>query len=205
MFLFMSIVHSSGKMPMKPFYFPFPETRLFHSTKYVYKFKLRYGARFNVQFEGNSEHISEEIVASVRAVLANNEHPNPFATQNLIIFPYKSKWDSASRLRFKHGHRSLLPFPYVFTLYIEPKPLRDDQSPSYESSKNKHEQCVDEKIMFDKKLRKTDEAVQQTSNQQAQVSQDTCTSDDSTTKGGIFTFLTSLIPFQFLFSGRSSS
>ncbi|XP_063293567.1 membrane-anchored junction protein [Pelobates fuscus] len=192
-------------MPLKSFSFPLPETRLFHTTKYVYKFKLRYGTHFNTQVEGNSEHISEEIEASIRAVLANHEYLKPFSTRSFIIFPYKSKWDSASRLRFKHGNRPLLPFPDVFTLYIEPKSLLHDPSyPSFETFKKTNDKSEDQNILYGTKSRKLGGIVQTLSNQPVQEAQNSIQSPD-THKGGILSFIASLIPFHFLFGGRSST
>ncbi|KAM8939223.1 membrane-anchored junction protein [Pelodytes ibericus] len=157
-------------MPMKPFSFPFPETRLFHTAKHVYKFKIRYGTHFNMQVESSPEGISEEIVTSIRAVLANDDKLSPFSTKSFVIFPYKSNWDSASHLRFKHENKSLFPFPYVFTIYIEPRILQDDEPVRLVPS---------------------------------QVTQEPCLPPDvNAHKGGFLKFLTSLIPFQFLFGGR---
>ncbi|KAG9475558.1 hypothetical protein GDO78_003778 [Eleutherodactylus coqui] len=110
-------------MPIKPFSFPFPETRFFHTTKYVYKFKIRYGVNFCSENTENKQQVMSELLDSVRAILANHDDLQPFSTKHFIIFPYKTKWDSASRLKFKHGPKFFQPFPYVFTMYVEPNVL----------------------------------------------------------------------------------
>ncbi|KAG8438085.1 hypothetical protein GDO86_008681, partial [Hymenochirus boettgeri] len=110
-------------MPIKPFTVPLPETRFFHTSKDIYKFKFHYGKNFKLENIENRDYISKEIEDSVRAVMENQENLHPFSTLHFVIFPYKSKWDSASRLKFKHGQKYLVPFPYVFTIYIESKSL----------------------------------------------------------------------------------
>ncbi|XP_075137725.1 membrane-anchored junction protein [Leptodactylus fuscus] len=107
-------------MPIKPFSFPQPETRFFHTTKYVYKFKIRYGVHFCSEDAEIIEQVMSELLDSVRAILANHDNLQPFSTKHFLIFPYKSKWGSASRLKFKHGPKFLKPYPYVFTVYVEP-------------------------------------------------------------------------------------
>ncbi|XP_075181500.1 membrane-anchored junction protein [Anomaloglossus baeobatrachus] len=107
-------------MPLKPFSFPVPETRFFHTAKNVYKFKIRYGVNVSTQNTENNEEVMTELLDSVKAILANHENLQPFSTKHFTIFPYKSKWESASHLRFKHRQKLLQPFPYVFTIYVEP-------------------------------------------------------------------------------------
>ncbi|XP_071972704.1 membrane-anchored junction protein [Engystomops pustulosus] len=124
----------SFKMPIKPFSFPLPETRFLHTAQYVYKFKIRYGVHFCS--EENSEEIMSELLDSVRVVLANHNNLQPFSTKHFIIFPYKSKWDSASRLKFKHGQKFLQPFPYVFTIYVEPYALLNDSQVETDREEN---------------------------------------------------------------------
>ncbi|KAM4723089.1 membrane-anchored junction protein [Rhinophrynus dorsalis] len=162
-------------MPIKPFSFPIPETRFFHTTTHVYKFKIQCGAHFNKEDTGNKEYILKEIVESIRAVLANHDNLHPFSTEHFIIFPYKTKWDSVSRLRFKHRSKNLLPFPYVFTIYIEPKSLLYDENeiqlPDY-PEKEIQEPCPSSAL--------------------------------DAPKAGILQFFASLNPLRFLFGGRNS-
>ncbi|XP_069063630.1 membrane-anchored junction protein [Pleurodeles waltl] len=106
-------------MPLKPFTYPLPETRFLHAGTSVYKFKIKYGSSINVEDVENKESIVKELEEAVRVIIANLHDLQPFATRNLIIFPYKSKWESVSKLRFKHGDAFLSPFPYICTMYVE--------------------------------------------------------------------------------------
>ncbi|XP_078516696.1 membrane-anchored junction protein isoform X2 [Lissotriton helveticus] len=108
-----------GKMPLKPFTYPLPETRFLHAGTSVYKFKIKYGTSINGEEVENKESIVKELEEAVRVIIANLHDLQPFATRNLIIFPYKSKWESVSKLRFKHGDVCLSPFPYICTMYVE--------------------------------------------------------------------------------------
>ncbi|CAN2391465.1 Chromosome 11 open reading frame 85, partial [Pristimantis euphronides] len=107
-------------MPIKMFSIPVPETRFFHTATNVYKFKIQYGVHFCSEDTEDKEQVMSELLDSVRAIIANHDNLQPFSTKHFIIFPYKSKWDSASRLKFKHGQNFFQPFPYVFTIYVEP-------------------------------------------------------------------------------------
>ncbi|KAE8607284.1 hypothetical protein XENTR_v10011116 [Xenopus tropicalis] len=193
-------------MPIKPFSFPLPETRFFHTEKDVYKFKFHYGTNFTTEDTKSKEHLSKEIVDSIRAVLANYENLHPFCTDHLIVFPYKSKWDSATRLRFACGHKTFNPFPFVFTLYIEPKSYlpgkcchsRDTE----EQSGNLTEKDDDEDMNHDESGTFSDEAVTQKPKCPDQADQDECPSSDfSGETGGILRFLSRLNPLQILFRG----
>ncbi|XP_047547864.1 membrane-anchored junction protein isoform X1 [Lutra lutra] len=66
---------------------------------------------------------------SIRAVLGNLDNLQPFATEHFIVFPYKSKWERVSHLKFKHGEIVLVPYPFVFTLYVEMKWFHENLSP----------------------------------------------------------------------------
>ncbi|XP_041416725.1 membrane-anchored junction protein-like isoform X2 [Xenopus laevis] len=191
-------------MPIKRFSFSLPETRFFHTKKDVFKFKFHYGAHFPMEDTQNKEYISEEIVDSIRAVLANHENLHPFCTEHFIIFPYKTKWDSAARLRFTCGDKTFNPFPFVFTLYIEPKSyLPEKQS----NPRDIEEQSSDLTEKEDDGAMKHEEtsaisAVTQIPKCQVQADQDpgpSCGSNIQT--GGITRFLTRLNPLQFLFGG----
>ncbi|XP_006901590.1 PREDICTED: uncharacterized protein C11orf85 homolog [Elephantulus edwardii] len=108
-------------MSLKPFTYPFPETRFFHTGCSVYKFKIRYGNSIRGEEIENKDVIIRELEDSVRVVLGNLDNLQPFATEHFIIFPYKSKWERVSHLKFKHGNIPLVPYPFVFTLYVEMK------------------------------------------------------------------------------------
>ncbi|XP_035557570.2 glycoprotein hormone alpha-2 isoform X7 [Canis lupus baileyi] len=131
-----------GAMSLKPFTYPFPETRFLHAGPNVYKFKIRYGNNIRelprrrwrtkkppaclvTPREGAGSRIFWMFCGidmdSIRVVLGNLDSLQPFATEHFIIFPYKSKWESISHLKFKHGEIVLVPYPFVFTLYVEMK------------------------------------------------------------------------------------
>nr|XP_048314455.1 membrane-anchored junction protein [Myodes glareolus] len=108
-------------MSLKPFTYPFPETRFLHAGPNVYKFKIRYGDSIREEEIVDKEVIIQELEDSIRAVLANMDSLQPFVTEHFTVFPYKSKWERVSHLKFKHGEIILTPYPFVFTLYVEMK------------------------------------------------------------------------------------
>ncbi|XP_027388395.1 membrane-anchored junction protein isoform X1 [Bos indicus x Bos taurus] len=116
-------------MSLKPFTYPFPETRFLHAGPNVYKFKIRYGNSIRGEEVENKEVIVQELEDSIRAVLGNLDNLQPFATEHFIVFPYKSKWERVSHLKFKHGEAVLVPYPFVFTLYVEMKCFHENLSP----------------------------------------------------------------------------
>ncbi|KAF5928195.1 hypothetical protein HPG69_018432, partial [Diceros bicornis minor] len=95
-------------MNLKPFTYPFPETRFLHAGPNVYKFKIRYGNSIRGEEIENKEVIVQEL-----------EH----------CFPDKSRWERVAHLKFKHGEIVLVPYPFVFTLYVEMKWFHEDLSP----------------------------------------------------------------------------
>ncbi|KAM8812733.1 membrane-anchored junction protein [Rhynchonycteris naso] len=116
-------------MSLKPFTYPFPETRFLHSGSSVYKFKIRYGNSIRGQDKDNKDVIIQELEDSIRVVLGNLDNLQPFATEHFIVFPYKSKWERVSHLKFKHRDISLVPYPFVLTLYVEMKWFHENLSP----------------------------------------------------------------------------
>ncbi|XP_036061157.1 membrane-anchored junction protein isoform X2 [Onychomys torridus] len=108
-------------MSLKPFTYPFPETRFLHAGPSVYKFKIRYGDSIRGEEIEDKEVIIQELEDSIRAVLANMDNLQPFVTKHFIVFPYKSKWERVSHLKFKQEEVILTPYPFVFTLYVEMK------------------------------------------------------------------------------------
>ncbi|XP_027991706.2 membrane-anchored junction protein [Eptesicus fuscus] len=108
-------------MSLKPFTYPFPETRFLHSGTSVYKFKIRYGDSIRGEDIENKEVIIQELEDSIRVVLGNLDSLQPFATEHFVVFPYKSKWERVSHLKFKNGEIVLIPYPFVLTLYVELK------------------------------------------------------------------------------------
>ncbi|XP_006149919.1 membrane-anchored junction protein [Tupaia chinensis] len=115
-------------MSLKPFTYPFPETRFLHAGSNVYKFKIRYGNSIRGEEIENKEIIVQELEDSIRVVLGNLDNLQPFATEHFIVFPYKSKWERVSHLKFKHGEMVLIPCPFVFTLYVEMKWFHENLS-----------------------------------------------------------------------------
>ncbi|XP_054947437.1 membrane-anchored junction protein isoform X1 [Physeter macrocephalus] len=115
-------------MSLKPFTYPFPETRFLHAGPNVYKFKIRYGNNIRGEEVENKEVIVQELEDSIRVVLGNLDNLQPFATEHFIVFPYKSKWERVSHLKFKHREIVLVPYPFVFTLYVEMKWFHENLS-----------------------------------------------------------------------------
>ncbi|XP_038620909.1 membrane-anchored junction protein [Tachyglossus aculeatus] len=115
-------------MSLKEFSFPFSETRFLHDGVNLYKFKIRYGSNIRVE-DLDKEAINHELEESIRAILGDLDNIQPFGTKHFIIFPYKSLWERASHLRFKQQEVNLIPYPYVFTLYVETKPVQEDFFP----------------------------------------------------------------------------
>nr|XP_020823691.1 membrane-anchored junction protein isoform X2 [Phascolarctos cinereus] len=108
-------------MSLQDFTYPLPETRFLHAGTSVYKFKIRYGSSIRGEEIADKRTVSQELEDSIRAVLGNLDNLQPFTTDHFIIFPYKSKWERVSHLRFKHGAAFLEPYPFVCTLYVEMK------------------------------------------------------------------------------------
>ncbi|KAF5905395.1 membrane-anchored junction protein, partial [Clarias magur] len=67
----------------------------------------------------DSEFVTEELENAVRVVLMSLNNLHPFATQHFNIFPYRSKWERVSELRFRKGDTKLLAYPFLITLYVE--------------------------------------------------------------------------------------
>ncbi|XP_067307640.1 membrane-anchored junction protein isoform X2 [Pseudorasbora parva] len=109
-------------MSIQAFSFPVPETRFFQAGKQVFKFKIRRGDMSSIEDEEdllNGMLVTEELENAVRAVLANLDGLHPFTTQHFTIFPYKSKWEQVSKMRFMKEGVKLSPYPFLITLYVE--------------------------------------------------------------------------------------
>ncbi|XP_077083327.1 membrane-anchored junction protein [Siphateles boraxobius] len=117
-------------MPIQAFSFPVPETRFFQAGQQVFKFKIRRGELSSTDkvemLEGML--VTEELENAVRAVLGNLDGLHPFATQHFNIFPYKSKWEQVSKMRFIKEGVKLSPYPFLITLYVE------DREPAFQSA-----------------------------------------------------------------------
>uniref|UniRef100_A0A672U1N7 Uncharacterized protein n=1 Tax=Strigops habroptila TaxID=2489341 RepID=A0A672U1N7_STRHB len=99
-------------MPLKSFTCPLPETRFLHAGSRVYKFKIRYG-HFSSQIQ------QKQLLEAIRVILGNLDDLHPFSTDHFTIFPYLSKWERVSKMRFKHENVHLVPYPYICTMYLE--------------------------------------------------------------------------------------
>ncbi|XP_040184498.1 membrane-anchored junction protein [Rana temporaria] len=185
-------------MPIKPFSFAVPETRFLHSAKYVYKFKIRYGVCFSLQHIENKRQALQELVESIKAIIANHDNLYPFSTRHFLIFPYKSKWESARCLRFKFKHKSLCPFPYVFTVYIEPYSILHEHCPG-QIKEQKCEQA-DEDVVGHETCDNADNRACQTASCSDHPAKIPCSHTENSGSGsGFLQYLISFTPFRFLF------
>ncbi|XP_068018013.1 membrane-anchored junction protein-like isoform X2 [Melanerpes formicivorus] len=107
------------EMPLKPFSCPWPETRFLQAGRLLYKFKLRYGCCGSAAELDLPESAAQELEEAIRVVLGNLHGLQPFSTQHFTVFPYLSKWERVSRMRFRHGNVQLVPYPYTCTMYLE--------------------------------------------------------------------------------------
>ncbi|XP_030357733.1 membrane-anchored junction protein isoform X2 [Strigops habroptila] len=106
-------------MPLKSFTCPLPETRFLHAGSRVYKFKIRYGHFSSAPDFDNTESAAKELEEAIRVILGNLDDLHPFSTDHFTIFPYLSKWERVSKMRFKHENVHLVPYPYICTMYLE--------------------------------------------------------------------------------------
>uniref|UniRef100_A0A803VHS0 Membrane anchored junction protein n=1 Tax=Ficedula albicollis TaxID=59894 RepID=A0A803VHS0_FICAL len=106
-------------MSLKPFAYPLPETRFLHAGRHVYKFKLRYGNFNSSPNLGLTESAAKESEEVIRVILGNLDDLHPFSTDHFTVFPYLSKWEQVSKMKFKHENVHLVPYPYICTLYLE--------------------------------------------------------------------------------------
>ncbi|XP_056357135.1 membrane-anchored junction protein isoform X2 [Oenanthe melanoleuca] len=106
-------------MSLKPFTYPLPETRFLHAGRHVYKFKLRYGNFNSSPNLGLTESAAKESEEVIRVILGNLDDLHPFSTDHFTVFPYLSKWEQVSKMKFKHENVHLVPYPYICTLYLE--------------------------------------------------------------------------------------
>ncbi|XP_035754281.1 membrane-anchored junction protein [Egretta garzetta] len=106
-------------MPLKPFTYPLPETRFLHAGGLVYKFKIRYGNFGSAPDRDTTESAAKELEEAIRVILGNLDDLHPFSTDHFTIFPYLSKWERVSKMRFRHEGAHLVPYPYICTMYLE--------------------------------------------------------------------------------------
>ncbi|XP_068269065.1 membrane-anchored junction protein-like [Nyctibius grandis] len=106
-------------MSLKPFTYPLPETRFLHAGRLVYKFKIRYGNFNSAPDLDHTESAAGELEEAIRVILGNLDDLHPFSTEHFTVFPYLSKWERVSKMRFKHENVHLVPYPYICTMYLE--------------------------------------------------------------------------------------
>ncbi|XP_061866303.1 membrane-anchored junction protein [Colius striatus] len=106
-------------MPLRAFTCPLPETRFLRAGKLLYKCRIRYGNFSSAPGLDNAESTARELEEAIRVILGNLDDLHPFSTEHFTIFPYLSKWERVSKLRFKHKNVQLVPYPYVCTMYVE--------------------------------------------------------------------------------------
>ncbi|XP_063249463.1 uncharacterized protein LOC134548495 [Prinia subflava] len=114
-----SSVQGERQMTLKPFTYPLPETRFLHAGRHVYKFKIRYGSFNSSPSLSLTESAAKESEEVVRVILGNLDDLHPFSTDHFTVFPYLSKWERVSKMKFKHENVHLVPYPYICTLYLE--------------------------------------------------------------------------------------
>ncbi|XP_023391588.1 membrane-anchored junction protein [Pteropus vampyrus] len=148
-------------MSLKPFTYPFPETRFLHAGSSVYKFKIRYGKSIRqpkYAWKSTLRRNKLDYFAIIKFPLTTKSAMRfgygpsflevgkwyivsileTFAAQDVMAgeerWPWhhvsdKSKWERVSHLKFKHGELVLVPYPFVFTLYVEIKWVHENLSP----------------------------------------------------------------------------
>ncbi|XP_048171554.1 membrane-anchored junction protein isoform X1 [Corvus hawaiiensis] len=126
-------------MSLKPFAYPLPETRFLHAGRLVYKFKIRYGNFSSPPNLNLTESAAKESEEVIRVILGNLDDLHPFSTDHFTIFPYLSKWEQVSKMKFKHENVHLVPYPYVCTLYLELNSFQQNFSCGKEVNKGSDE------------------------------------------------------------------
>ncbi|XP_050770249.1 membrane-anchored junction protein-like [Gymnogyps californianus] len=126
-------------MSLKPFTSPLPETRFLRAGRLVYKFKIRYGNFNSAPDLDNTASAAKELEEAIRVILGNLDDLHLFSTDHFTIFPYLSKWERVSKMRFKHGKVHLVPYPYICTVYLELNSFQQNVSCGEEVNKGSDE------------------------------------------------------------------
>ncbi|XP_039932626.1 membrane-anchored junction protein-like isoform X2 [Hirundo rustica] len=126
-------------MSLKPFTYPLPETRFLHAGRHVYKFKIRYGNLNSSPSLSLTEGAAKESEEVIRVILGNLDDLHPFSTDHFTVFPYLSKWERVSKMKFKHENVHLVPYPYMCTLYLELNSFQQNVSCGKEVKKGSDE------------------------------------------------------------------
>ncbi|XP_074479154.1 uncharacterized protein majin isoform X2 [Sebastes fasciatus] len=106
-------------MPLQAFSFPFPETRYFRAGSLTYKFKIRAGSSFSGEEVLGGNCFDQELEEIIRTVLGNLDSLQPFSSAHFNVFPYKKRWEGASKAMCKLGERKLKAYPFSLILYLE--------------------------------------------------------------------------------------
>ncbi|KAM9526385.1 membrane-anchored junction protein isoform 2-T3 [Guaruba guarouba] len=72
------------------------------------------------------ENAVKELEEAIRVILGNLDDLHPFSTDHFTVFPYLSKWERVSKMRFKHANVHLVPYPYICTMYLELNSFRQN-------------------------------------------------------------------------------
>ncbi|XP_039932622.1 uncharacterized protein LOC120752447 isoform X1 [Hirundo rustica] len=75
----------------------------------------------------------------IRVILGNLDDLHPFSTDHFTVFPYLSKWERVSKMKFKHENVHLVPYPYMCTLYLELNSFQQNVSCGKEVKKGSDE------------------------------------------------------------------
>ncbi|XP_037614312.1 membrane-anchored junction protein isoform X3 [Sebastes umbrosus] len=106
-------------MPLQAFSFPFPETRCFRAGSLTYKCKIRAGSSFSGEEVLGGNCFDRELEEIIRTVLGNLDSLQPFSSAHFNVFPYKKRWEGASKAMCKLGERKLRAYPFSLILYLE--------------------------------------------------------------------------------------
>ncbi|XP_078470970.1 uncharacterized protein LOC144733097 isoform X4 [Lampetra planeri] len=109
-------------MPLQPFSFPSPETRLLVvGGTIICKVKMQYGLASRDHWRALKAklHIQDELEVAIRVVLANEDDLKPFVTDSLSVFPYKHTWEAAGTMKFRECGVDLKSHPCMFIIYVE--------------------------------------------------------------------------------------
>lgn len=112
-------------MEVERFHLPAPDTRLLIFEGTVYKVKLRQrgcadGEDVELKALYEKPQVQKDLKKVVLYTLANiTDSLHPIQTDDLVIYPYKSRWKAARKLNFYQHDKQLDSCPEVLTLYVE--------------------------------------------------------------------------------------
>ncbi|XP_045920198.1 membrane-anchored junction protein [Micropterus dolomieu] len=115
-------------MPLQAFSFPVHETRCFKAGSFIYKFRIRGGSSYSGEEVMGGSCFNQELEEIIRTVLGNLDALQPFSSTHFIVFPYKKRWEGASKVMCRNGERRLRVYPFVLILYLEKNVLNEKQA-----------------------------------------------------------------------------